>query len=500
MPFGLIFCSVLISYVLGLHFVFLRAIPDPLFHPDSAAYLKPSLEFLTTGRFTVTIERSCGYPYFLLGLLKASPSLSVVLWSQHLLLLITAGLSGFFFYRFFYPSSIWAVMIFCWTAISPLSMWASHSILTETVYSFFCVLGVGMLFWARQQSRWGPWVLLGLVVPFALWIRPSGWALFVGCVVGLLWPQTLNQRRAFLGFGVAFIMGFSAFCCESFLQRGYWGLARFTGMTLFGATAQFLDLEKVSPESTRRALEPFYHDKTLRQKLPNKDWVRYGDDGPVRALVRSGVRHEALDRTLVGLSRQAFSQRPISFLAGEAKDMVSFFWQGFAIPEIYLTRQYTFFVYRGLDLFWRFTESIPSVRPFLIHTPTKTAPYQEALNRWMHAADQEEAAAAVAEMNAKDFFRYERVLILWKPLKVFFVLWGSIPLFTLLATMLSWHDKRVRGMLIILWVVILGHIALSVLSAPDPRYGVALEPLFFMGLAAGGKGVSERFAKMLRHP
>ena len=135
MTFGL--CVFVMGWALAIHVSFLRAIPDPIFAPDSGGYVSPALHRLSGHSFDLNPERTPMYSIFLYGALRATHDFFGVLVVQHGLALVTGLIAGLLYYRYLRKSLIGTALLFFLSAALPLPAVYAHYILTENLYTFF---------------------------------------------------------------------------------------------------------------------------------------------------------------------------------------------------------------------------------------------------------------------------------------------------------------------------------------------------------------------------
>jgi hypothetical protein len=472
------------AYALSIHTTFLQAIPDPIFQVDSGSYLDPVLCRLYAGTFALTPARSAGYPLFLLLLLSLTKSLYAVLWVQHFLLLSTGLLAAFLYYRVFYPSIITATLVFFFVSISPTALISAHSIMTETVYTWMACWGTLLLFLCLEKYRIGLWILLGVTVSLAIWIRPVGWSLAVACLTGLAFHRPrLAAVRGFLSFALSTAILTGAISFYNLSHHGFFGLAQFTGLPLIGPTAHLLDVDRIPDPQLRQILTPFYRDQTM--KLNDWDWVRYAPDGPVQAIARADTYRQRLDWTLADLARLAIRQHPVRFLREQAVLFSDFILHRSAIPSIYLLQDYTMFVYRGLGLVDPYLRAYPLARRLIRHDVRESIPYVTFARQLLHAKNQAEAERCLAHMQAVDIYHYSNVLALLRPLRALFDNWRWLCVCALVSILLLGLRSGRRSPPVILLVIITLNIVLANVADPDGRYALPIEPLYIVLFAAG---------------
>ncbi len=187
--------------------------PDRAIFTDSTQYLHLADSLRLAGQYSGTDweekMRPPGYPLFLAAIQTVFPAqLGVVSLVQ---LLVTGG-TAYLIYRCGKAlggkvAGLAGALVY---ALNPNALFWSLSILTETLFSFMLVLSLFLLIQAWQKRKLGFLAGSGLVLSFAVLIRPIGllllplWVVFV---IAIFHP--IQLRRALLYGGIFLV---SAYC------------------------------------------------------------------------------------------------------------------------------------------------------------------------------------------------------------------------------------------------------------------------------------------------
>lgn len=289
---------------------------------DSRAYLA-SAQALLEGRWAdFSVERTPGYPLFLIAhtlLLKAfSPQASEAMLAnavgitQALLGVLTALLSADIAYKIFRKPAL-GVVVGLLTALAPNLILAEHTLLTETLYTFSLMLT--LWFWLRTDQRPSTTGLLitGLAAAWLIWVRPVG--IILPVIAGwCLWRRTRQWKPlAFLAppvlLAVLLWVGFQA------KFHDYLGLTAGGGLNQLYKTVSFVQYERPTHSQFKQVLAE-------RSKLypPGGQFEAVNDTHVLHAMAEKGKRpywqiYLEDDRTARAISMEAITTRPFLYAA-----------------------------------------------------------------------------------------------------------------------------------------------------------------------------------------
>ncbi len=479
-----ILAALLVSWAVATHITFIVAVPDPIFQPDSGSYLDPALHILFGSSFALSVERTVGYPLFLSLLLKLVPHLWIVLIAQHSLALLSGFLSAFIYYRFIKNSLLSAAFVFFLSAALPVSVIFAHSILSETLYTFSLIFFVWLFLKAIENPSPLPSFLSGVCAACAALVRPVGRSLIAAGMLGLIVlsraRRGAGQRWLFAALGAASVLlAVSEF---NWKTHGFFGIDQMSGPALFCSTARYLDLAQISDEKVRAILK-ICHDRHSG-KMADGEWLYGSKDGPIQQL--RGIYPEmSLYRLLNQLAWTAIQAHPFLFIADRFSLMVKFFWAYSAIPDIYLNREFTFFIYRGLLLFEKATAKTPSASTLTRYGPRETAAYFARI-RPLLTHQVENPVGYLQSIDSQDVYRFSDVLLWWWPMQKGFWIVRWLPFLALFSGCGLCFLAETRTPAIFLLLVIGAHSFVSSLASfQDPRFADPIMPLYSI-LAVGG--------------
>src|SRR5262249_27271653 len=133
---------------------------------------------------------------------------------------------------------------------------------------------------ARELSRSSDWALAGVGVWLTLMFRPVALSLVVAMFGVAIREacQPAKRRSVIAGLSTLIALWIGA-CAGNEGLRGVWGMQNFSGISLFGTTAKYLDVKDVSDDTLRQVLVPIYSLDTHEWSDPN--WVIYDPAGPI---------------------------------------------------------------------------------------------------------------------------------------------------------------------------------------------------------------------------
>jgi hypothetical protein len=467
-----------LTYVLAFHINFIHAVTDPVFQPDSPSYFTPALDLLEYHQFTLSPYRTPGYSAFLALVLALGKNFLSVLIVQHTLCLLTALMAALLYWKFFTPSLVEASVVFLFSSCLPQEVIAAHSILTETLYAFMLMGALSLFFITLRRKNSGWWTCVGLAASFSLLVRPVGWAVMVAVAALAEWRKSIIVFLAVSGL----VLG--SWSLSNKVHHGFFGIDQFSGLSLFGSSAAFLDPKKVEDPLVQTTLIPLYASYP-REKFNDVEWVRYGADGPAKKLAQVYVNPNDLNRVLFQLSFKAISTHPLAFLQAQAKWFFDFFLNRSAVPAIELNSEYTFFLHRGLLLYEEACLSNPDRLTRIRHAPVLSRVRLQDLQHIMRLP-QDQVALELEALDKADVYRYSSVLRLWQPLMPVIAGLRWLPLLACVASLLTWVGRIHRREIGVLWTFIVLHIVLTNLGGDaDSRHAVPLEPLYWI-LTMGG--------------
>lgn len=474
----------LFIWAFAIHFSFLRAVSDPVFAPDSLSYVLPALDRVLGRSLTLAETRAPLYSWFLYGLLKLTGGFSGVLIAQHLLSLGIGLLAGGFYYRRIFPSWVGAASVFFLTAALPIPVIYAHLILTETLYTSLFLGTLVLFFSSLDKNKSSLWLGTGLCAMLALLTRPAGYALIGGLTLALMVrpsPGRPKIKRASGAAGAGVLLVLIGATLTQAPANGSVTSPALAPLVFFSSTFRYLDPANVEDPSARSILQ------STREAHPDKlndfNWICYDPEGPVSQLAKRYTPAE-LSQKFRTWSVQAIGHQPFRFFWDRCAAVLDFFWSYSEIPSIYMNREYSFFVYRGLLLYGAAEAEHPGILPFLKHSPQTAQAYFDRL-RQLQNKPTPEAEHALAELDRDDVYRYERVLQGWMPIKLFFPVVRWIPCLAMLASLLLWRVQRLRQVVITFWILMILHAGLNTLAGSEPRYAVPVTPLYWILLVAG---------------
>jgi hypothetical protein len=463
-----IFACLTIGYVWMIHGTLFYALPDPFFSPDSGSYLMGGLCHYFGAPLRISGMRGMVYPLFLAALIYGPRHFQTILAIQHLLLIITALLSAGIF-RVIYPSRpITTLLLFMVTAIAPRATLMSHSILSEGLFTTLQMAVIYLFLHALHSNRPFQSLVAGGLAILALNTRPIGVALLIA--MGIVWLRSRNYRRvrrALTAFALGALLVEMPFILINRLTRGSWGDEAMGSLYLYGNLAEYLDLTKVDDSDLRTKLEPFYSSEA-RPHLKNKNWTWWSPDGPVTALQNDARWSAHLNTTFTKLAWQAFCSAPLRVARDFLHTTADFLTLGSMAPLIEQIQPKEVTLQHGFDDFYKFTESLPVARSLLKFQPDQAVPYFRRIQTF-------------------HLYPFDGDNAFWLP--AFFI--GFLSYFSavpaiLCGVFLTWGAWRARLLVQLLFAILLWESLLVAAGGISVRrYGVPLEPLFFILCAMG---------------
>ncbi len=464
-----IFIGVLIVFAIALHVRFSWAIPDPIFTPDSAAYLHPVFSLMSGGAWDMPFHRTMGYPAFLFVLLRTFSHFLIVLIIQHALWLAMAAITALIYYRHFHAKLLHASIVFFLVAILPRGVVYSHTILTEVLFTFVAILAVERFLSATRHPALDRWITAGTLLGIAVLIRPTGRAWVAGLFFCLL--IYLKGRRPYLRGGFAclttFLLTLTPVCLYHYHTHGFFGTEKTAGAYLFINAAQFLNIANVKDKSVKSILDPFYSTPEDLARLRETRWVYADPAGPMNTLTGALPRGTDVDQVFLTLSLQAMTDHPLRFILQQARLFFKFQRTSSQRPAYLFPKEVPFF--RGMEIFGNATRAFPEARRFVFFQPAFARPYEARMLR--HPSYPHQPG----------------------PFPLNFVwpyVWavGALPSLAVLLSLFLWKDRNLRFPMVMLWSVIVAHILITNLATgPDIqiRYGIPIEPLYLVLAMAG---------------
>src|ERR1700722_2807306 len=179
--------------------------------PDSAGYLTLSRDLAAFGsksnnaRFSLSLYRTPVYPLYLA--IARDVTHSSIVGPMLLQVLVAVGVV-YLTYRlgislFGRPVALWAAAIL---AVDPLSIIYSSLVLTETLFAFFLLCSI-LLLWRPKDNRWTRGFCSGLLLGVATLTRPLSLYLSIVLAVGYLILERQCLRSAVM-VALSFLIGF----------------------------------------------------------------------------------------------------------------------------------------------------------------------------------------------------------------------------------------------------------------------------------------------------
>jgi hypothetical protein len=247
---------------------------------DSVAYM-----WAADGQLFLSPWHAAGYPLYIwfLALFTAHPE--PLIWSQHLLGLVTAWLLWSVVGRV--TGNRWLGLVpAAFVALDADALLLEHSVMSETVFRFLVVVMLALVVRAFDADR--PWALLALAgacCGAVIWVRFAGMVLLP--VLGLTalvafarpWHRRALAATAAVLVPALVLVGLYALLQGS--QSGHRGLGQSGGWALYARAAGFADCREFSvPAGTEGLCQP-----GLRaEDRPPPDWYAWDPESPARQL------------------------------------------------------------------------------------------------------------------------------------------------------------------------------------------------------------------------
>lgn len=354
-----------IIYSLSIHWALISIVSSPFFQPDSSGYYIPALNLLFKGKMDIDPFRPEGYPLFLYFILKIFGSFFAVLVAQHVVQLLTALISGLFYF-FFFQRSFWQSFLVGWIfSLSAEGMAYSHWIMSENLFCFTFMLSVFSLYVSLEKSSSLIACLTAVLASLTTFIRPVGTTIIAS--IGLSYLMFLGIKKWHVGAVyvctiVCLLVSWSYYNKET---KGFFGLSPKSGLIFYGSSAYFLDLDESIPSDIRSQLEPVYIRNRARM-LNDFNFVAWAPDGPVQALSKLENRNNALDPILTMLAFKAITKHPFRYSGHLLHIIINYHLVGFEYPN-YFVFPVEHMAWLGSARFWYATKSIPQARAMLTY-------------------------------------------------------------------------------------------------------------------------------------
>jgi len=474
---GWILICAIVGYVWMIHGIMLYALPDPFFTPDSGDYLHGALSYYFGGRLDIPIVRGLTYPLFLAAILRRTGPFEAVLFIQHLLAIFTAMLAAGIHSLLNPRRPLMTMALFMVVAIAPRALLLSHSILSECLFATLQMAALYAFIGAVHKNRPSWAVLGGGLTALALNTRP--FALAILAAMGLLWlgyHRSSRIQKVLAAFMIGFFVMEAPFLIANRVARGFWGNEKVGAFYLFGNLAEYLDVTKVHDPSLRLKLAPFYTPEA-KPRLRDKAWVRYAPEGPAVTLQNDPRWGAHLDDVFSLLGWQAFWNRPWKAGRDVIRLMISFLAVESMAPEIAQVEPKEVTLQQSIDEYYKFTAAHPAARLLLKFQP-------------------KQAQAYFQRVNAYHFFPFDGDNAFWLPayFLAFLSYFLAVPAFLAGIALLAWAPRcRLPVQLFI--TILLGQGFLAAAGGTSMRrYGVPMEPLFFLLFFLGISHALRRFS------
>ena len=425
---------------------------------DSIGYARPAYDLLAGAGLMTSLKRPAGYPLLLAALFELEPNVLVVAATQHLLGVLTVGLTYLLgrvcFNRWVGFGATLAI------AISSPQLVLEHSVMTETSFTLLLVALALALIWLTRATGLGPAILAGLLIGLATLVKPAGQALlpaallFAALLFAALRPGSVRQRLlTAAALAAAFGLVVIPWMARNWSVHGRFAVGGALGESLLASTVDYSrgtfrfdgpDLPP-EPDPTRRAA----------RQIIQAGIASGTDEGKVFGRLRSelGLGEAEADRLARDLVLETFRRQPLDFLGVLPGYLRDLFTTG----------------HRTKPIEWESYELWDDDRALarLVPRPTR------AQERWQE--------------------RIEAMLELYRPSR----LGLALPLLALVGLALTWRLRPPAPALVPALLAATLVVVHVVLDGPSARYRYPLDP-FLHVLALGAVWTALRHAHRLR--
>ncbi len=371
LAFGIFF------YAASLHIHLIQILPDPFMEPDSGGYFVPVLNYLHTGAFDVPAVRGYGYPLFLLVVIKLFGKLAAVLWTQHVLALLTALIAAWICFRHIVRSLYFAGAVFFILSVSPRAVFYAHELLTETLFSFLQISSVALLYESLYRRK--TWAgAAGLSISLLPHVRALGQALFWGQLFALPLWKARTRHKMTLSLSVCFFALLAGFAVNR-VQRGFWGVERQGALYLFGNLVRYANVEKIQDPELRDVLRPYFQ-APLSEQMKDLNWIWQSPDGPARKISQHPRFAADPDSPFRQVIRHAIRESPIRILSDSLRLAMEFILRGAKLPPAGFMRK-EIGMQESLQRFYHWTLPFPQLRSLVQFHPDQSQDYLEKIHR-----------------------------------------------------------------------------------------------------------------------
>lgn len=240
--------------------------------------------YQNTPPFSPEVVHAPGYPFFLS--LFAAPFSSVI--PAVLIQIVLASLGAILLYRFLggvFPDNVrfWGVLLY---AIEPWNAYSASSVLSESIFVFLLITTLYLARTAWQKDRALYWIISGVFLGAAAYIRPI--ALYLGLLGGVFvlvmhyWNSRIflkSAGRAVLFLG-AFCLVISFWSFRNYERFGSWSFSMKGPFTLYFYNVQQLLIYKEGISAGESAGRLFEMAKISHPEIQERDDLRHPKYAP----------------------------------------------------------------------------------------------------------------------------------------------------------------------------------------------------------------------------
>ncbi|MFF4241561.1 hypothetical protein ACFYYL_37355 [Actinomadura geliboluensis] len=329
---------VVLAGAFAVRWVAMEGYPSPLWFGDSATYLQGALDL------EPSVLRPSGYSLFLWAL-GPFHSFTVLLWTQHLLGLLTGVLVYVLVWRavragarrWWWPASLVGAAVSVPVLYDAYQIELEHLLMADGLFTVVLFAAVALVLW-RERMSWWTGALAGLLVACGALVRSVGLPMLLVVVFCMLVRRA--GWRAVTAAVAAAVIPVVAYMSWFHAAHGQFAMTNTSNVWLYGRTVDFADCTVMKPDPEVAAF--------CRDHLPEHRGAApafralWGNDSPFRQFP-DGIRDPRANELAGEFAKEAIREQPGDYLDTVLRDTLrAFEWKRHPYPTRITADEYEF--------------------------------------------------------------------------------------------------------------------------------------------------------------